>query len=138
MNRIKEIEKQIRELEEKKLEVMLEIGLAYRCRKCGKIVEKPGHDEKYTEQQLCFNCWSKEMNKRIREAWIEFFKDAKIIDVEPTGNPYDIDNFRALTIEKNGKKYRIEVDVYGDPATMYVIDIDTGYIVDIIDYKEVI
>jgi len=106
------IDKQIEELQKLKMELLVKEGKAFRCRKCGTItMRKPfksSFDLEREKEELCYDCWSKEVKKRRREKLLKMLSKARIVDVEPVNNPfYDISDVTKIVLEVDGKRYEV-------------------------------
>ena len=107
---IKELKRKIEALERKKKDLLVKMGKGYYCRKCGAYCEY--EDEDYNKEQLCYDCWSKEVLEKHRSKWLEIIGGATVVDVEPDPNPFFKEEIRTITLEKNGKKYIVKIDGY--------------------------
>lgn len=124
---IEHLKKRLEELEKKKEEAMIRQGRAYRCRKCGKLVEIiPGHHKEYYDKQLCYVCWALEQIEKMRGKWLEFLQDIRVVDVDIDDYPYDSDTLLKIVFVKNGKKYALEAYCYEDDYGMRIIDLETN------------
>jgi hypothetical protein len=111
----KELDNKIKELEQLKLKLMLEEGRAYRCRECDVIHLKSKDSSESEKEGLCFTCWCKKVREEKREKLLQFFKEARIIDIDPRDNPYsDICQVDRIVLEVDGIRYEVVPSGY-DP-----------------------
>ena len=121
----KELDKEIEDLKQRKKELMVEEGKACKCNKCGEIVMKNKCCNEAEKDGLCYTCWSKKVKEDKRNKLIQIFKDARIIDMIPSDNPYSfIESVEKIILEVNGKRYEVIVAGHDE----FYIGIQEGFV----------
>lgn len=112
---VKELDKKIEELKQRKDELMLEQGEAFRCKDCNDVVQKSKYSKESNSEGLCYTCWEKEVKIRKRNELMQTFKEAKIIDIVPDNNPFaDINKVEQIILEAGGKRYEVIASGYDE------------------------
>ena len=139
MNELEKINEEIsklvfklEELKKKREELLVKYGRAYKCKMCGKIVsiKPPITFSEHYREGLCYDCWKKKRLQEIRDAWMKILAGAKIVDIKPYDNPHFATSLEHIVVEKDGNKYRIEMECYEDDCELKVFDLNKKVYID--------
>lgn len=113
--KMKELNRQKAELENKILESLVDAGKAFRCqgKGCKNIVNKHDASEAEISHQLCWTCLSKKRKEERKKDILNKLKYARIVDIE-TEDDWS-QRITRLTVYKQGMMYELEaIDDEGD------------------------
>lgn len=125
--KIKDLEKQQQELQDKKLEVMVQEEQAFHCKKCDRIIIISTANNDELQYKKCYKCLREMKEEEKRNEIIQKLKYGTVIDIDFTSYGADIET---LCIHKDGISY--EIQSIGDEQypSMY-IDSETKEDIDI-------
>ena len=111
--------KQLDELEKQRLELKVEDGTAYHCKKCGFVIQNSDFNEEATKYQLCWVCLEIYRNTEKRQMLLEKFKDATLTDLS-----LGCTQITEMTLETDSKKFIFKLDCWEDDHHMVFDEFD--------------
>lgn len=107
------LQEQIDKLERQRMELKVEKGEAFHCKKCRKVVIKSQYATEQEKHQLCYICLDIKRNTEKRQMLLEKFKDATLTDLSLTRGEITV-----MILETDSKKFTFTLGCWEDDHHM--------------------